>query len=519
MRKAAAFFIIAVFSVFISGCGGGSSMSGSLGAGSGPGSSGVPVSMTVTDTPPTGVTVLFFQLGISSASLTNSSGGSVSLFSSAANPIPVNVAQLQTDSAFLGSANVPAGTYNSLSVTFAANSQLTIFNGSGATIGSGANACANNTICHLTPAASPSMLTFNTDPFPVTLSASSPLAFKLDIHLDTVIQPDLSVNLAATDGVTISQLPTPPAGAPISALGHLIGTIQSVGSGSFMIETGDGRTFTIDTNSSTTYSYPSSVCSADNSTCLAMNQIVKVEVSLQPGGTLLAAAVDYVQPATATVVEGNIVRIATSGTNTILNLIVQAGPPTPTPNVLPFGGMVTVTVPSTGVTYAVDSDSFSIPSGLTFTSASSLAVGQTVSVVVNGSITTTGNSGGAMPFAGPAAIAFSASSITLEPSQITGTIAGINAGQLSFTLATLPIFFVPPAANAASAPPWEPVIITVQTTSATTYSGFTPENISGLYINDYISVKGWIFSTPTGTTAITVAGESLLARPGPTPLF
>ncbi|MGD0840452.1 MAG: DUF4382 domain-containing protein [Candidatus Acidiferrales bacterium] len=517
MRRAAAFFIIAVFSVFISGCGGGSSMSG--GAGIVTNQADVPVSMTVTDTPPAGVTVLFFQLGISSASLTSSGGASVSLVSSATNPIPVNVAQLQTDSAFLGSANVPAGTYTSLSVTFAANPQLTIFNASGSTIGSGANACANNTICHLTPPASPSTLTFNTNPFPVTLSANSPLAFKLDIHLDTIIQPDLTVNLAATDGVTISQLPTPSAGAPISALGHLIGTVGGVTSSGFTLQTGDGRSFTIGVNSSTTYSYSSSVCPADNFTCVAMNQIVKVEVSLEPGGTLLAVAVDYVQPATQTVVEGNIVRLTTSGTNTILNLIVQNGPPTPTPNVLPFGGMVTVTVPSTGVTYAIDSDGFTLPSGLTFTSASSLAVGQLVSVVVNGSITTTGGSGGATPFAGPAAIGFSANSITLEPSQITGTIAGINAGQLSFALATLPIFFVPPAANATSAPPWEPVIITVQTTSATAYSGFTPENISGLYVNDYISVKGWVFSTPTGTTSITVAGESLLERPGPTPLF
>jgi hypothetical protein len=135
MRRAAAFFIIAVFSVFISGCGGGSSMSG--GAGIVTNQADVPVSMTVTDTPPAGVTVLFFQLGISSASLTSSGGASVSLVSSATNPIPVNVAQLQTDSAFLGSANVPAGTYTSLSVTFAANPQLTIFNASGSTIGSG----------------------------------------------------------------------------------------------------------------------------------------------------------------------------------------------------------------------------------------------------------------------------------------------------------------------------------------------------------------------------------------------
>ena len=78
----------------------------------------VPVSLTVTDTPPAGVTVLFFQLSITGSHSDIFVGASVSLLSST-NPIPVNVSQLQTDSAFLGSANVAAGTYNSLSLTFA----------------------------------------------------------------------------------------------------------------------------------------------------------------------------------------------------------------------------------------------------------------------------------------------------------------------------------------------------------------------------------------------------------------
>ena len=90
-----------------------------------------------------------------------------------------------------------------------------------------------------------------------------------------------------------------------------------------------------------------------------------------------------------------------------------------------------MTVPPTGVTYAVDSDSFTIPSGLTFASASTLIVGQQVSVVVvPGSVTTASGSGSSTPITAPAATTFTANSITLEPSQITGSVAAINASPI-----------------------------------------------------------------------------------------
>ena len=107
MRRAVQFLFIVALLLFMSGCGSQSQVA-TTPVSTNP--ADVPVSLTVTDTPPNGVTVLFFQLSITGATLTSSSGGSVSLLSST-NPIPVNVSQLQTDSAFLGSANVTAGTY------------------------------------------------------------------------------------------------------------------------------------------------------------------------------------------------------------------------------------------------------------------------------------------------------------------------------------------------------------------------------------------------------------------------
>jgi hypothetical protein len=120
---------------------------------------------------------------------------------------------------------------------------------------------------------------------------------------------------------------------------------------------------------------------------------------------------------------------------------------------------------------------------------------------------------------GPAATTFPASSITLEPSQITGSVAAINAPALSFTLSTMPNFFVPPTAVTSSAPPIPaPVNITVQTTAATTFAGLTPNDLSGLAVNNIVSVGGWVFLTPGGTTKITLAAKAVLGRVA-VPLF
>jgi hypothetical protein len=441
---------------------------------------------------------------------------------------------------------VPAGTYTGLSLTFSPNMQLTIFNGSGGAIGS----CANNTVCQLTPNPSNLNLTFNTAPFPVTLAADSPLALQLDIHLNTVIQPDLSVNLGATNGVAVSQLPTPPAGAPISTLGNLTGTIQTYTDLSgicdvlgcsrqynITLQTGDGRTFGIDVNSSTTYNYPSSVCTADNFSCLAIGQIVNVALSLQTDGTLLASQVNYVQPPGQTVVVGNIVGLTfpvsyPAGT-ALMQLMPQQGPPPPptTNMATPIGQLVTVTVPPNGVAYAIDSGSFTIPNGLTFTTAANLMVGQQVSVVVvPESITTTGGSTTSTPIAGPAATAFTTNSITLEPSQITGSVNSafpINVSASSFVLSTYPNYFVPPSATAGTPPTPMPVNLTVQTTSATTFTNLNPDSISGLAAGDVVSVEGWLF--PYGAIPLVclgadgcapvgeIAAEAVVDRPAPSP--
>ncbi len=525
MRKAALLFFLAAIALLMASCAGQIQfVSNSTGdPPPGPTAGNAPVGLSVTDTPPAGVTVLFFQLSIKSATLTNSSGESVSLWGSTLE-VPVNVSQLQADSAFLRSQNVPAGTYTSLSATFF-NPQLTIYNGTGAAIGS----CLSGEFCEGTVPISPLTLTFSSAPFPLTLAAKSPVDLTLDIHLNEVIQPDLTLNLAAANGVTVTQSTPPSAGKAAVALGKLRGITQSLGTNQFVLQNADTRTFTILVDSDTQYIYPSTLCPAEDFSCVATEQTLDVQLALQSDGTLLATEVRYLQPSTQSSFEGNIVSLGTSGGNTVIDLVMQDN--TGGPGQAPLGRLAVVTIPNSGVNYAVDSGSFVIPSGLTFGGVSDLRIGQEILATPQGAVVW-----GPLPAEGPGwnsahidGANFTASSLTLEPSQLTGTVTEISAGALTFILRTSPSFFLPLPASGGTPPSPTPVSITVQTTGATAFANLTPDAFSGLALNNVVSVRGWLFPStvvPLYCTAsggcyptTTLAADAVVGRTAAAALF
>jgi hypothetical protein len=524
MRKAILFPSLAALFLFLSGCGSQSSLTSPNNT-TPPASQTTPVGVTMTDTPPAGVTVLFFQLSITGATLTNSdSSVAPSSLLSSTTPVPVNVSQLQTDTAFLGNQNVAAGTYSGLTLTVA-NPQLTIFNASNSS-SSITSICAVGKVCTFAPTGGATTLSFTTSPFPITLNANTPVAFLLDFHLDTIIQSDLSLSFSAKNAVTVSQVR--PA-QPHTPIGKFTGTVGTPATNSFPLQTLEGRSFTIDVDSSTTYSdFPSSACTTQGFACLAKGQTVDVTVALQADGSLLATLVKFVQLPTQQTVVGNIVGLSQSGGNTIMDLIIQLQPNPANAVLLPVGRHASITVPNTAaVMFSVDSDGFTLPDGLTFASASDLQVGQEVKVVVSGNVTqetatSTVMEPNAPVLAGPSWVAFTAQSITLEPSQITGTVASAPAqGSFNFTLATMPGYFVPPVAAAGGTPGFAIVIISVDTTMATTFAGTTPSGtltgLTGLQVNDVISLHGWVFATAS-PTKITLAADKIVGR-GATPLF
>src|ERR1700694_5082924 len=125
----------------LAGCGGrGRAISGGGGTPSGT----APVVLTMTDTPPTNVTILSAQVTLTGATL---SPGNVSLLTT---PITVELTRLQTDIAFLSKTNVNAGSYTSLALTFA-NLSLTIENDTVSPIVSGGTTCKVRDICTIAP--------------------------------------------------------------------------------------------------------------------------------------------------------------------------------------------------------------------------------------------------------------------------------------------------------------------------------------------------------------------------------
>ena len=462
-----------------------------------PPASSVPVSITMTDDPPAGVSVLFFQVSLTAASLQPASGSPVSLLANNT-PIQIDVTQLQALSAFLSTANVSPGSYSSLSLTFA-NPVLVIFNSSDTSI---ASTCAVGSVCQLTPAIDNSAtIDLSSNPFPVTVAANSPFGFLVDFHLNTIIQSDLSVNLDAANGVSISQLkpPSAPTGPP--PFGAIVGSVTAVNSSlsQFTLQTPDGRSFTIATSNSTTYNdFPASACSASGFACIAKGEIVQLQIaSVESGPILVAGQVTYVQPSTTQTVVGTIIAIPPlplPAGETDLQVILHQNPTAAAG--LPLGAMALVSVwsPTSGsktpATFSIDANGFTIPSTYTFASSNDLAVGQTVQfTVAPGTLQPASDSGGSTGWAAPPEPSFTASALQLEPSQITGSISAITASSSSFTLNTI---FAP----VPVVPLGRLLQYNVQTTAQTTYQGFTTDDFGGLATNDWVSLNGWVFPPP-----------------------
>jgi len=97
MHRVPLFLSIGLILLFLAGCGQ-TPVSTTLA------NSSAPVSLTITDEPPNGVTVLFFQISLTAAYLTPASGsGNISLLNNNT-PIQIDVTQLQAISAFLSTA-------------------------------------------------------------------------------------------------------------------------------------------------------------------------------------------------------------------------------------------------------------------------------------------------------------------------------------------------------------------------------------------------------------------------------
>ncbi len=455
MGKAALLLVGLLVVALLAGCGGSSMTTSSQ-------PSSAAVSLTMRDTPPSGVTVLSFEITVTGASLqpADASKPSVALVTT---PAQVEIKQLETETAFLNTSSVAADTYNSIAVTFA-NPELTILNNSGQTFVVGNQTCLSGQVCELKPPLNPASVsvTAPTAPFPLTISANSPIGLVLDFDLNASIQNNLSVSPT----ISFTQIPAVQPTGQLEEIEDLLGQVTAVGSNQFTLkDSTSGQSFMISVDSNTQFEDFDKVgCTANNFSCIKAGQILEVDLHLMANGTFVAKKVELEEDVNGQQVEGTVVSV-NAANNQFQMVVVDEEPAVPGVNV---GNLVTVSI-QTGANFQIDKDDLSIPGGLSFASVNDLLAGQNVEVR-------------------PLSVSSSAAGITittdrvrLHMSQFAAAVASISAP--NFAVNKLPSLFTGAGINQ----------VQVQTSSQTEFEGVT--GVSALNINDTVSLRGLLFKT------------------------
>ena len=422
-----------------------------------------PVSLTVRDTAPAGITVLAFEATMTGAVL---QPGNVSLLNA---PTPVELTRLQTDTAFLSTTAARVGTYNSIALSLA-NPVLTIENDSNVMFTVGNQTCSPGTVCTFTPSAA-GTLSFTAASF-LTLKENIPVGLLLDINLANLINSDASLNLSAANGMTVTQLPAQQ--SVLASIEDLVGVVANVDAmhNTFVLQRAQGSlTFDVDATSKfTAFDQASPACAAkpQNFSCVVNGQIVEVSAKLETDGALHATTIKFQDDPGAEEAEGIVVGIGV-GTPPVQFDIVVVGETSST-STIQVGEFVRNQYVSNTI-FSVDDQAANI-SGFSFATASDLQFGQEVMVRV-----------GAVGPGSPTIV--TENRVELRSSRFTATVSTLNG--TTFVVNKLPTIFT---ANGITQ-------IVVQTSALTEFENVN--GVNGLASGDTVSVRGPLFQTAIGT--------------------
>ncbi|MGH9592077.1 MAG: DUF4382 domain-containing protein, partial [Bryobacteraceae bacterium] len=283
---------VALLAAFASAWALGCSNSGSPGGFSNTGSGGggaSNLSITVTDTPPAGVTILSFEFTVTGATLTPATGNPVTLISSS-NPVRIELKRLEGDATLLTSSSVAAGTYTSLMISVA-NPSFTFLNTSGAPITVGTTVCPSGAACQVQPATAAN-ITLSGSPFPLGLTSSSPSALQLDFNLNNILSPALALDFNA--GLSATALAAPSSGV-VAPMEDLVGQVTAldIAHNTFTLSTAQSALkMNVDINTAF-LDFLGNGCSSHSIGCLIANQVLAVDASLMGDGSLLAKNVTF----------------------------------------------------------------------------------------------------------------------------------------------------------------------------------------------------------------------------------
>jgi hypothetical protein len=421
------------------------------------------MALMIQDTPPSGVTILRFEITVTSATLqpSDTSAMAVSLLNV---PAKIDLEQLETETAFLNTSSATAGAYSSLSVTFS-NPELTILNQSGQSFSVGNASCANGAICKLEPALSPATVSISSSPFPITIGATAQTGLLLDFDVNASVQGNLSVS----PSITVKQVTAPMTQGELEDVDDLVGSVTGATSNQFtLLDNSTGKSFSINVNNNTEFEFEG--CSVNNFTCLTVGEIIKVDLNVMPNGSLTARKIELQEQQNEEEAEGTVVSVnAPAGQFQIVALDNE-------PNIanVILGTAITVQIQQ-GAAFEVDSDGLNVPSGLSFSGIQSVIVGQKIQVRPR-SISV-----------GPP-VTISTDRVRLRTSQLTATVASVATP--NFIVNNLPGLFT--AAGISQ--------IQVVTSSQTDFDGLS--GISNLAPGAKVSARGLLFGPTSGATLV-----------------
>lgn len=449
-RSRVTLLIFVLFAVLASfGCGANYGMNSTLPASSG----ALAVPITMTDTPPVGVTILSFEVSVTSAIL---NPGNVDLLGGKG-PLRIEVRELETESAFLNTANVPAGTYTSLSLSFA-NPELTFQNNTAAPLAG----CAVGAVCEINPSGTLSSLVSFAPPG-IMVSSNSPTGIQIDVNPNDVVTAALGVNFGI--GVSVQALPMKPAGE-LDDLDDLSGTIQNLNvvTSQFTLHTVKGDfAILIDRNTE----FDLEPCGANSLICLVNGEVVKVDLRVMSAGAFVASKIELEDQVEDDELDGIIFRIgdATHFEMVVLDELRAV-------NNVNLGNPVVVAL--NNASFEVQSDNLPVPGALqsSFQGAmdtSQLLPGQTVQVRL------------AAPVNPGSPLLVSSDRIRLRMTQFTANVKAGSVAPPNFAVDTLPALFT--GSGIAS--------IHVQTSSQTDFDGIA--GVSALADGNTVSLRGLLF--------------------------
>lgn len=374
-----------------------------------------------------------FDMAITSVSLSDSAGNTVSLFNK---PFIQNGAtgltefmRLNGASQPLAAGSVPQGTYTSASIKVA-SCQFAV-----------ADVVSGGLVTSLDAQGLCGQGTGNTTvnlPAPITVSGQAmALSFNLQVPQSYTLSPANAYTISPVFTLTpvaISPNPSNDSNGKITGLAAQITSVNAAGN-SFVAQTADGTSLTMSSNSSTQFQ------GATGLAALAAGTLVNLDSVIQPNGTLLATRLELESPAAVT----SDLFLPLSPASPLGSTISQPLECFPAPG----------TAPVCNSAYFFNNSTVSHISGqmsnlptLPFTpvfNSSSFVLGQSVSVASN---TTQLGSGGML-----------ATDVTLEPQTLNGTVSAVSniSGFAVYTVTIAPYHAIPVTQHLAALGPFSTI--------------------------------------------------------------